>query len=85
MTATELDSPVQQTIDDIQVDIVTFDERTAIQEESREAQMRGKTTTDYAIEALQQPDTSWARHAVARAWLRRYEPHTSVFIKVAAE
>ena len=84
MTSAELDTVLQQTIDDIKADIYVFDERAAIQQESREAQERGKTTTNYAIAALQQPDTNWGKHDVARAWLRRYEPHTRVFVKVAA-
>ena len=85
MTSAELDSFLQQTIDEIQADIITFDERAAIQDESREAQNPGKTITDYAVDALQQPDTFWGRLEVARAWLRRYEPHTHVFMKVSAE
>ena len=83
MTTTELDALLQQTIDEIQAEIDAYDERGAIQESSLDAQMRGKTTTDYAIEALQQPDTPWGKHEAARAWLRRYEPHTRVFVRVA--
>jgi len=85
VTTAELDALLEQTIDEVQADIDAYDERAAIQQASLEARMRGKTTTDYAIEALQQPDTSWGKHDVARAWLRRYEPHTRVFVKVAAE
>lgn len=83
MTVAELDVLLQQTIDEVQADIEAYDERAAIQQASHEARMRGKTTTDYAIEALQQPDTSWGKHAVARAWIRNYSPHTRVFVKVA--
>jgi len=83
VTTAELDALLQRTIDEIQADIDAYDERAAIQEASLDAQMRGKTTTDYAVEALQQSNTSWGKHGVARAWLRRYEPHTRVFVRVA--
>ena len=84
MTTAELLQEIEHELQDAQGQIFAFDERAAIQQESREAQMRGKTTTDYAIEALREPDTTWSKHAVARAWLRRYEPHTRVFVKVVA-
>ena len=83
MTVAELDAAIQQTIHEIQADIEAYDERAAIQQASHEARMRGKTTTDYAIQALKEPGTSWGKHAVARAWLRNYEPHVRVFVRVA--
>lgn len=83
MTTAELDSLLLQTIAEIQADIEAYEERAAIQETSLEARMHGKTTTDYAIQALREPDTSCGKRAVARAWLRNYEPHIRVFVKVA--
>ena len=82
MTAAELDALLQETLDAIQADIDAYGERAAIQQESLEARMRGKTTTHYAIEALQQPDTPCGKHAVARAWLRSYAPHIRVLVRV---
>jgi hypothetical protein len=70
VTTAERDALLQRTIDEIPAEIEAYDERVAIQNASLEPRTRGKTTTDYAIEALQQPDTPRGKHAVARAWLR---------------
>jgi hypothetical protein len=54
-----------------------FDERDAIRAEQYDD---GKTTTERAIEALQQPDSLMGNtHQVARAWIRNYEPHVRIF------
>lgn len=55
------------------------EERAAIAEEGRSYLPELATITRYAIEALQQPDTAWGRHAVAKAWLRDYAPDTRIF------
>ena len=83
MSVAELDTAVQRTLDDIQSDIDTYDERAAIQQASLETRMPGRSTTDYAIQALKELDTPWGKHSVARVWLRNYEPHVRVFVRVA--
>jgi hypothetical protein len=76
VTTAERAALLQRTIEEIPAEIEAYDERVAIQNASLEARTCGKTATDYAIEALQQPDTPRGTHAVARAWLRTMS-HTS--------
>jgi hypothetical protein len=82
MTALELAEILQQEIDDIQARTDAYDERTAIQEAELEAQTRGKSTTDFAVAALQRPERFAGEHDVARAWLRNYDPHVHVFTRL---
>jgi hypothetical protein len=82
MTTAELNRSIHQTIDECRDRITSYDERAAIQEESRPAHLRDMTTSQIAEHWLQQPDTSWGRHATARAWLRTHEPHARVFVRV---
>ena len=83
MSVAELHTALQGTIDEIQSDIDAYDERVAIRQASFEAPMSSTSTTDYAIQALKELETPWGKHSVARAWLRNYEPHVRVFVRVA--
>lgn len=51
-------------------------EREAIQHDTSD-----ELTTRYAIEALREPDTTWGKHAVAKAWLKHYARNTGMFSK----
>src|SRR5262245_11660747 len=82
MTAAEVEKSIRQSVDQIQSDIQTYDERAAIQQASAEARTRGKTTIDFAIQALQRQERFAGEHDVARAWIRNYEPHVRVFVRV---
>ncbi len=82
MKSVELDIALSQLVEELRDDIDAYDERAAIQEESREAQMRSKTTGQFAIEALQRPERFVGEHDVAHAWLREYEAHLRIFQRV---
>ena len=69
-TVTELDDLCRQVIDELNVEIVAYDERAAIAAEGREAKIGNKSTTNLALEALQRPERFCGHHDVARAWLR---------------
>ena len=84
MTTSEFAASLQETICQVQADIEAYDEPAAIQaEENWRQELRGLTTAQLAVHWLQQPDTTWGRHAVVRAWLRTHEPHVRVFTRVA--
>ena len=70
ITVAALDEMASQLIDLLNDRIIAYDERAAIQAESREAQIGNKSTTDLALEALQRPERFRGEHDVARAWLR---------------
>ena len=70
ITVAALDEMASQLIDLLNDRIIAYDERAAIQAESREAEFSGKTTTDFAIEALRRPEKFRFEHDVARGWLR---------------
>lgn len=59
------------------------EERCAIQNEQIDDSPAA--ITKYAIQALQEPDTRWGKHSVARAWLREHaERVIGIFRKVPA-
>jgi hypothetical protein len=74
VTVEQLDQSCRDLIEKIQTDIEIYDERAALQTRDDI-----KTTTEHAIEALQRPERFTGEHAVAKAWLRNYEPHVRVF------
>jgi hypothetical protein len=74
ITVEQLDELCRALIEEIQADIVAYEERAALQ-----ARDDKKTTTERAIEALQRPERFPGEHEVAKAWLRNYEPHVRVF------
>jgi hypothetical protein len=78
LTIEELDALCKQLIDEIQADILAFEERSAIQ---AEVCADGKMTTQRALESLQQPERFFGEHQVARIWLREYAPHAAIFKK----
>jgi hypothetical protein len=57
VTTGERDALLQRTIDEIPAEIEAYDERVAIQTQVLKRGRAAKTTADYAIEALHQPDT----------------------------
>jgi hypothetical protein len=79
MTAVELDELCREEIEAAKARMIEYDERAALHRESIEAHTRGKTTTDFAIDALQRSERFCGEHDVARAWLRNYEPHAGIF------
>ena len=83
MTVAQLDELCQQVLDQLHADIDAYDERTALQAESRAAEIGNKTTTDFAIEALQRTERFCGERDVARAWLRTNDPHVRIFRRVS--
>jgi hypothetical protein len=79
MSSEELDALIKQTIDEIRTSMEDADERDAIQYETSD-----DATTIRALHALEEPDTSWGKHAVAISWLRNYAPNAGLFRKILA-
>ena len=72
VTVAQLDDSCRGMIDELNASIEAYVERLAIQTEC-------SPTAELAVQALQQPDTSWGRHAVARMWLKLYAPDVRIF------
>jgi hypothetical protein len=85
LTTSELNALLTLSIEKSEVEGLRFDERIAIQLESRESEMgwTGKTTTERAVDVLDHPDR-FPRYMVdvARAWVRS-DRNVRIFRRVA--
>lgn len=82
VTTDELAAAIEQNIESLRADIDAHDERLAIQRAHIDTSPAA--TNQRALQALQEPDRTWGKHAVARAWLRAEEPHSRIFRKEPA-
>lgn len=73
-TCLELREEIEREIESISSDILTYDERAAIQSPDD-----GHTTTERAIDALRRTERFKGEHDGARAWLRHHAPGIGIF------
>ena len=69
ISASDLDALCRQTIDEIQAEIIGYDERAAIRADALDDH---RNTTQRAIAALQRSERFPGEHEVARSWRREH-------------